>query len=59
MDAYHPGTLCGSLFDTSRPVLAVPEDQKTGLKNEIFHILAVPSPKTAQEGGPNQNIKVN
>ena len=28
MDASHPGTLCGSVFDTSRTVPVVPEAQK-------------------------------
>ena len=28
MDAYHPDTLCGSVLDASRPVSAVPRNQR-------------------------------
>ena len=50
MDASHPGTLCGSVFDAIWPVSAVPGAQrgpKRGPKNENLHILAVLSPETA------------
>ena len=48
MDVSHPGTLCGNVSDTSRPVMALPEAQKgpkKGTKNEIFIVLAVSSPE--------------